>query len=222
MTKTLILATASALALSGTAFAQSATTATATTDLNLRAGPGPNYEIQGVIGADQSVTIDRCLTDGAWCEVTYDGTTGWAYAQYLTATVNDEPTVVYQNYEPLQVTTVEKDSLGGGVAGATLGAVVGALVAGPAGAAVGTAAAAGGGLGGAIGADAGITETTTTYIVENPVEPVYLEGEVVVGAGIPGEVTLYDVPEQQVQYAYVNGTPVAVDPETRQIIYIVR
>ncbi|QFU09296.1 Bacterial SH3 domain protein [Rhodobacteraceae bacterium THAF1] len=222
MSKTVILATASALALSGAAFAQTATSATATTDLNLRAGPGPNYEIASVIPADGAVTIDRCLTDGAWCEVSYDGTTGWAYSQYLTATVNDEPTVVYQNYEPLEVTTVERNTLGGSVLGATVGAVAGALVAGPVGAAAGTAAAVGGAAGGIIGADAGLPETTVTYIQQNPVEPVYLEGEVVVGAGVPQDVALYDVPEEPVQYAYINGRPVAIDPETRQIVYIVR
>ncbi|SHI98693.1 SH3 domain-containing protein [Palleronia salina] len=220
MMKRTLIASVSAITLAGAASAQVA--ANATTDLNLRTGPGPSFEIPGVIPADGAVEIERCIAEGAWCEVSYDGQTGWAYSQYLTATVDSEPTVVYENYAPLEVTTVERNSLGGGLAGAAVGAAAGALIAGPVGAAAGTAAAAGGLLGGAIGADAGIEETTVTYIQDNPVEPVYLDGEVVVGAGVPQGVAVYEVPEAPVQYAYINGRPVAIDPETRQIVYIVR
>jgi len=171
MMKRTLIASVSAISLAGAASAQVA--ANATTDLNLRTGPGPSFEIAGVIPADGAVAVER-------------------------------------------------NSLGGGLAGAAVGAAAGALIAGPVGAAAGTAAAAGGLLGGAIGADAGIEETTVTYIQDNPVEPVYLDGEVVVGAGVPQGVAVYEVPEAPVQYAYINGRPVAIDPETRQIVYIVR
>ena len=61
-----------------------------------------------------------------------------------------------------------------------------------------------------------------TYVTGNQVEPVYLEGEVVVGATIPEPVVLTPVPDYDYPYAYVNGQPVFIDPATRQIVYIVR
>ena len=53
------LTTAAALILlSAPALAQQAVSAT--TDLNIRSGPGPNYEVVGVIGADQQALLDGC------------------------------------------------------------------------------------------------------------------------------------------------------------------
>lgn len=83
---------ASALALAimgGTASAQSE--ASAYTDLNLRAGPGPMYEIIGVIPADMVVSVAGCLEESSGCEVTYDGMTGWALVDYLVAMVDETP-----------------------------------------------------------------------------------------------------------------------------------
>ncbi|SFG22619.1 SH3 domain-containing protein [Palleronia marisminoris] len=212
MSKGFLIAGVSALAFSGAAYAQTA--ATATTDLNLRAGPGPNYEIVGLIDAEGAVDIQRCVASEAWCEVTYDGTTGWAYSNYLTATVEEEPTVVAESYDTLQIERVERGGLGNIGVGTATGAIAGALLGGPIGAAAG--AAAGSAIGGATP-----TETVTTYVRENPVDPVYLEGEVVVGAGIPEGVEVYTVPEAEYQYAYVNGSPVIIDNE-RRIVHVVR
>jgi hypothetical protein len=58
--------------------------------------------------------------------------------------------------------------------------------------------------------------------VANPVNQVYLNGEVVVGAGLPDDVTLTPVPDYQYQYAYVNGQQVLVEPQTRRVTYIYR
>ena len=50
-----------------------------------------------------------------------------------------------------------------------------------------------------------------------------VDGEVVVGAGVPDTVTLQAIPEyDEYQYAYINGQPVLIDPSTRQIVYLVR
>jgi hypothetical protein len=99
--------------------------------------------------------------------------------------------------------------------------VAGALIAGPVGAAVGGAA--GLATGGTIEA---ITEPppppVRQYVVSNPVDPVYLEGEVVVGAGVPDTVELRPVPDYQYRYVDINGQPVLVDPQTRRIVYVVR
>ena len=77
-------------------------------------------------------------------------------------------------------------------------------------------------LGSAAAASTEISTTTVTYVRENAVDPVYLDGEVVVGATVPEVVTLATIPDETYGYAYVNGLPVLVDPETRVIVKVVR
>jgi hypothetical protein len=124
---------------------------------------------------------------------------------------------IYSNRERLAVpvVTYERDpqpALTGGAAGAVAGAMVG----GPIGALIGL------GVGMSILSAATPEERVTTYVRSNPVEPVYLEGEVVVGAGIPETVPLSEVPDSEYYYAYVNGVPVLVEREQRRVVYIVR
>ncbi|MER0236981.1 DUF1236 domain-containing protein [Fulvimarina sp. MAC8] len=198
--------------------AQSAVTST--TDLNVRAGPGSNYEIVGVIPTGEAATFDGCTEAGSWCRVTVNGTQGWAAAQYLTTDVQGEQVVVVERRqaapEAVPTVTYEDDGGTGEVAGAAAGATIGALVGGPVGAAVG------GGVGLAAGAALNPPDARVEYVRSNPVDPVYLEGETVVGAGIPENVQLNAVPEYEYEYANVNGQQVLVDPNTRQIVYIVR
>ncbi|MFN4156216.1 MAG: DUF1236 domain-containing protein [Paracoccaceae bacterium] len=214
-TKTLLIATVGTL-LSTSAYA--ATEATAWTDLNMRAGPGPVYQIVGVIPTNGVVTVDGCLESANWCKVSFDGTEGWASGDYLTAMVDNTPVVVYTNRDKVAVGTVtyEDNSAQGAAVGGATGAIAGAMVAGPVGALVGVI------LGGGLGASAVPDTKVTTYVTGNPVEPIYLDGEVVVGAGIPETVTLVEVPDSEYSYAYVNGVPVIVERKQRQIVYIVR
>ena len=65
-------------------------------------------------------------------------------------------------------------------------------------------------------------EKVRTYVTTNKVDPVYLDGEVVVGAGLPDTVELREIPDYEYRYVYVNGQPVLVDSKTRQIVYVVR
>ena len=214
--KTLFCGAVAASLLATTAMAQ--TTATATPDQPLRAGPGPMQVLGGVIGAGESVDVTGCLDTDSWCEVTLDGTQGWAYGAYLETEIESEPVALTAPEARTVVTVVEHrgDSEANVVAGGTVGAVVGALVAGPFGAAVGAVA------GMSAGGFATPTETTVTYVRENPVQPVYLDGEVVVGSGLPEGVILQPVPESEYHYAYVNGVPVIVDPTERRVVHIVR
>lgn len=215
MFKTLTLA---AIFLAGAAAAQDRMAVTAYTDLNLRAGPGPAYPIVSVIPAQTEVSVGGCLAEQSWCQVTFAGQDGWASGDYLTVVENDAPVAIYPNRERLRVQTMtyEGDTSDNATAGGVAGAVAGALIAGPIGAAVG------GALGAAGGAAATPDTTVTTYVQANPVEPVYLEGEVVTGASLPETVPLQPVPETTYSYAYVNGVPVLVENGQRQIIYIVR
>ncbi|SMC41535.1 DUF1236 domain-containing protein [Primorskyibacter flagellatus] len=203
-----------------TAPVAAALSATATTDLNLRAGPGPQFQIEEVIAAEDEVTVEGCLDSGDWCEVSYDGTTGWAYSAYLTTPVENEPVVIYENQDDMDVAIVEHEEGNkavGAAAGGTWGAAAGSLlVGGPA------AVAAGAVLGGLTGAASTLDETTVTYVQKNPVDPIYLNGEVAVGAGIPQEVELYSVPESDYDYINVNEQYVLVNPENRRIVTVVR
>jgi uncharacterized protein YraI len=215
------LAAVAALALGGAAMAQTA--ATATTDLNIRSGPGPQYPVTGVIEAGGAATVNGCLQGSKWCTVTTSGGEGWVYSDYLTADLSGSAVVLTERYADVGVPVVTyeaDDATGGAAAGAAGGAVVGALVGGPVGAVVGgVAGAVAGGTADAIDEP---TEEVRTYVTTNQVEPVYLEGEVVVGASLPEAVELREIPDYEYRYVYVNGQPVLVEPQSRRIVYVVR
>ncbi len=226
MNKIIPLLTATALATSAFAVPAVAQTvsATATADLNIRSGPGPQYASIGFIASGDSTIVEGCLDGSKWCRVSYDGVSGWSYSDYLTADLSGEVVVLTERYPDVGVATVTYEgsdaAAGGAVAGATTGAVVGALVGGPVGAAIG----------GAVGATSGATagavidppEVARTYVTANPVDTIYLDGEVVIGAGVPDTVTLQAIPDYDYQYVYINGQPVLVDPGTRRIVYVLR
>ena len=196
-------------------------TAKATTDLNLRAGPGAWHEVVGVIPAEAEATVTACYSEVNWCEVSHDGTSGWAYGEYLvvgeTAVAIVAPEVVEQP-ETYTITRLEVDDQSNVAAatGAGWGAIAGALIAGPAGAAIGSVAAAG-------LADSEVGPEVTAYIETNPVEPVYLNGELVTGAIVPDEIQVYEYPDNT-KWAYlnINGQPVVIETETRRIVTIVQ
>lgn len=204
------VAAAAILAFTGVASAEVA--GTATLDLNIRSGPGPAYPVVGVIESDSAVVISGCLETGTWCSVDYDGMEGWAYSRYLVADLSGSPVVIEEHRADIGVPVVVYDGPAGDVAA---GAVAGALIGGPVGAVVG----------GAVGATTGVVidppPEIRSYVVTNEIEPVYLDGEVVVGAGIPEVVELHPIPEYEYAYVYVNEQPVLVDPETRRIVYVV-
>jgi uncharacterized protein YraI len=189
--------------------------ATATTDLNVRSGPGPEFSVVGVIQGGGVASVNGCVENSKWCRVDHNGTVGWAYSDYLTANLAGGQTVVTQQRAAVPVVTYD----GGGeavVPGAIGGAVAGALIAGPVGAAVGGIA------GGSLGAAATPPDQVTTYVTGQPLEPIYLDGEVVVGAGLPETIELRQIPDYQYSYVNVNGQPVLVDPASRQIVYVYR
>lgn len=192
--------------------------ATATTDLNLRSLPDPRGEILDVIPGEAMVQIEQCTTDTTWCKVNYDGTEGWAYSPYLTASLDEEPVVIYENVERFEVESVDLNDDDRAAAAAAGGLTGGALAVAAAG---GPAAIAGAVALGTIAGAESVPEQTVTYVQSNPLDPVYVNGEVVVGAGIPQEVELVTIPESDYRYVYLNGTPVLVD-EDRVIVNVVR
>lgn len=226
MTKPIALIALVALStagLSGAALAQQ-TTATATTELNIRSGPGPQFPSVGFIPAGGSATVAGCLEASKWCQVTANGVTGWSYSDYLTADLSGDVVVLTDRYPDVGLATVTYEdsgaAAGGAVAGAATGAVVGALVGGPVGALVGGAVGTTGGA--TAGAIIDPPEMARTYVTANPLDPVYLDGEVVIGAGVPDTVALTAIPDYEYQYVYINGQPVLVDPGSRRIVYVLR
>lgn len=79
MTKTKLLYAGAALLLS--AGAAAAAPAVSRADLNVRSGPGTEYAVVGVIQAGQTVDVAGC--SGSWCQVAFDGGSGFASRSYL-------------------------------------------------------------------------------------------------------------------------------------------
>ncbi|MFY0633077.1 MAG: DUF1236 domain-containing protein [Vannielia sp.] len=208
--------TLSAAALCVAATPMLAAEATATTDLNFREGPGPEFAVVGVIPGLEQAEVEGCMEDGAWCKISYNGETGWAHRSYLSGSATEATKVT--TTRTVTYTREGGNEGAGAAAGAVAGgAVLGTIIGGPAAIAAGVV----------LGANAGgnavpAPETrTVTYVTENPVDPIYLDGEVVLGAGIPEDVTIYPVPESEYSYLNVNGQDVLVR-EDRTIVYIYR
>ena len=217
--KSTVIASVAAVLMSGSA-ALAQQTVVASTDLNVRAGPGPNYEIVGVIGADQQASVEGCAQGSKWCRVTFSGGSGWAYSDYLIGTFDGREVVFTERANTVAV--IDQSSNAGAAAGAATGAIAGALIGGPIGAAVGGIA--GGTIG--AGADVAIESSHRDYIVAHPVDPIYLDGEVVVGARVPSTVTLRTIPATgggaELSYANINGQYVMVESGTGRIVHIIR
>ncbi|MDX2483748.1 MAG: DUF1236 domain-containing protein [Pseudodonghicola sp.] len=215
LTKTLLGMSVVAGLIAGAASAE--TQAMAWTDLNMRDGPSPMHSIVDVIPANNTVMVQGCLADASWCQVSHGETTGWAAGNYLTTSIDNEPVALASGDKRVVLTTVTYDNEQVATAGGlATGAIAGALVAGPVGAVVGAI------VGGAVGASVELDPTVVTYVKSNPVDPIYLDGEVVVGAGIPDAVMLAPVPDSTYEYAYLNGVLVLVDTKDRKVVHIVR
>jgi len=200
--------------LSGTALADVA--ASTTTELNVRAGPGTEYEVIGVLPAGESVAIGGCIENSKWCTIDTTAGPGWVYSDYLVADMSGNAVVITERPADLAVPTVVYDGPSAAVPGAVGGAIAGAIIGGPVGAVVGGVA------GATLGAAVDPPPEVRSYVASNAIEPVYLDGEVVVGATLPDAVTLAEVPDYEYRYVYVNGVPVLVDPETHKVVYIFR
>ncbi|MEX0956593.1 MAG: DUF1236 domain-containing protein [Rhizobiaceae bacterium] len=215
-------AAVAALMLTGSAYAQTAVTATS--DLNIRSGPGPQYPVVGVINVDSQAGLDGCLEGSKWCRVSHNGVDGWAYSDYLIADYSGREIIVTERPAEASIPVVTYEGSSGTGAGAAVGTaggvVAGALIGGPIGAAVGGIA--GATAGATAGAAINPSPQARAYILENQVEPVYLEGEVVVGAGVPDTVVLREIPDYEYRYVNINGQPVLVEPNDRRIVYVVR
>jgi uncharacterized protein YraI len=186
--------------------ASAATLATATTSLNIRTGPGPEYPVIGAIPDKGQATVTGCIQGSLWCQVSYNGKQGWAYSQYMMGMAGGQAVVVSQTVPALSfdppaatvgstTTVVRAPTIQGEFVAPMTNTQM--MIAPP-------------------------PPTVQTYVTQNPVTPVYLNGEVVEGVGLPEDVVLTRVPDYEYSYAYVNGVPVLVEPGTRRVTYIYR
>ena len=65
-----------------------------------------------------------------------------------------------------------------------------------------------------------VPQTSADYVISNPIDPVELEGDVVVGYVVPESVELVRVPDSSYSYVYVGDRPALVDTNTRVIVQI--
>jgi uncharacterized protein YraI len=209
-----------------------ASLAVATTDLNIRSGPGPEYPVIGAISANGQASIEACIEESRWCKISYRGKLGWAYTQYMQPagdTVTRRTTVTTTRpAEPPRtvVTTTERSVNAFGVPTITYeqpAETVGvAAPVAPAPVISGTIVDTPVGSFGYMPPAVVPPATVQTYVLSHPLDPVYLNGEVVVGAGLPPSVALAPVPQTEYEYAYVNRQPVLVEPRTRRIVQVYR
>lgn len=49
-------------------------------EVNLRAGPSSDYPVVAILGAGVTITVEGCLSDYRWCDVSVGPNRGWLYA----------------------------------------------------------------------------------------------------------------------------------------------
>lgn len=104
-------------------------------------------------------------------------------------------------------------ALAGATAGGAAGGTIGFFLGGPIGAIVG------GWAGAVIGGEAAVSEASIRYAGENPVDVVYLDADLAVGASIGDDVNIYPIEgDAQYGYIYANNRVYIVDIESRAIV----
>lgn len=220
-TRSILILTAAGLMGAAPALAQ--VSATAATNLNMRVGPSSNQQVLGVIPAAGEVTVLGCQEVGSWCQVDFQGNQGWVHGSYLNAIAQEQQqVVVVENGERLLFSAEPSQPSdpafqGANAAfGAAGGAyVASALIGGPAAIIVG-------GLLGASALGSGELDPAVSYVQANPVDPMSMEGEVIVGAGIPQGVEIVTIPGTNYGYLNANGSPVIIDQNSRRIVEVAR
>ena len=81
LAKTLAVALTTLVALAVVpARAQAQQLAYVSKEVNLRAGPSSDYPVVAILGAGVSITVQGCMSDYRWCDVSVGDNRGWLYA----------------------------------------------------------------------------------------------------------------------------------------------
>lgn len=102
---------------------------------------------------------------------------------------------------------------GAAVGGATAGGTIGFFLGGPVGAIIG------GFAGAVIGSEAAVSAESVAYAGNNPVDAVYVDGGIEIGAVVTDGVDVYPIQgDPDYGYFYANGRVYIVDLTTREIV----
>ncbi len=173
--------------------------------LNVRSGPGFQYPVLTQMPANERFPVTGCLQDYSWCSVVVGGVTGWASGPYLVTDAGGKPTNLQVSGAELGIPIVVAPDTGAAVVATP---PVGAMV--------------------PVAPTVGVVEPVIpapevlSYVTAQPVQPVLVNGEVMIGATLPAAVPFYPVPASPYVYSYVNGQRVLVEPSARRIVYVVR
>lgn len=173
-----------------------AATAFATAHLNIRTGPGEQFPISGKMRWNQRGEVSGCVADYSWCHIATPNGIGWASGEYLILDTSRGTETVQQFGAKSGIPVVVPAEV------VPVGAVVGV----PAGTPLIEAIAP--------------SQDVLSYVAAQAVEPVYVTGEIVVGAVLPPEVTLHEIPNSEYQFTFVNGARVLVEGPMRKVVYI--
>jgi Protein of unknown function (DUF1236)/Bacterial SH3 domain len=170
----------------------------ATIDVNIRSGPGANYPIVEILHSGETIAATKC--DTGWCSVTAPGGgEGWIASRFLaprgSAAFDAGPTP--DHAAPNSVSAAPSTA---SVDTTTTSAVP----------TVGSPAA------------LALSDAARKYVTTHRPVSVDLGGEPQVGSTIPTDIRLRDIPGSRYQYVYVDGRPIFVDGETRQIVQVER
>lgn len=105
------------------------------------------------------------------------------------------------------------DAVAGASVGGATGGTIGFLLGGPVGAIVG------GWAGAVIGGEAAVSDASIRYAGEHPVDAIYLDSDLSVGAKLSGDVTIHPIEgDDQYGYVYANNRVYIVDLATSEIV----
>ncbi|MGA8690471.1 MAG: DUF1236 domain-containing protein [Methyloceanibacter sp.] len=172
--------------------------------LNVRSGPGFQYPVVGEMQQNVPAAVTGCISNYTWCGVAIGGVTGWASAEYLVTDAGGKLTNLQVSGAQLGIPIVVPEGVGEVVATPPVGAMV------------------------AVPPAVGVVEPilpapeVLSYVTQQAVEPVLVDGEVMVGATLPAAAPVYPIPESPYVYSYINGQRVLVEPTARRIVYVVR
>jgi uncharacterized protein YraI len=172
--------------------------------LNVRSGPGFQYGVVAQMPANTRFRVTGCIQDYSWCSVVVGNVTGWASAPYLVTDAGGKPTNLQVSGAQLGIPIVVPTGVGAVVATPPVGAMV------------------------AVPPTVGVVEPVIpapevlSYVTQQVVQPVYVDGEVMVGATLPVAAPIYPIPASPYAYSYINGQRIVVEPAARRIVYVVR
>ena len=105
------------------------------------------------------------------------------------------------------------DAVAGSAVGGATGGTIGFLLGGPVGAIVG------GWAGAVIGGEAAVSDASIRFAGENPVDVVYLDSDLTVGAKIGDDVTIHPIEgDDQYGYIYANNRVYIIDLESHEVV----